>query len=282
MLVGVFDSGIGGLTVLREVRRQCAGHSTIYLGDTARVPYGAKSADTVRRYALTIADFLLREGAETIVVACNTATAFALDALRELPVPVIGVIEPGAEAAVARSAGRPIGVLGTAGTVRSGAYREAIRALAPEVRVRSIACPLFVPLVEEGWTSGPIARAVAERYLEPWLPDDANRAVLRSDPGAEERPGAVILGCTHYPLLGPLLSEVLGPDVDLVDSARTVAARVRASLAARPDESSPTHRLLLTDASDVFAGMARRLSGALDDDLPPPPIELVDLDPAQR
>jgi len=172
MRIGVFDSGIGGLTVLREVRRHCAGHSTLYLGDTARVPYGTKSPQTIRRYAIANAELLMREGIDFLVVACNTASAFALEELSAaIPIPVCGVIEPGADLAVEhaqKSAGRFVGVLGTPGTVRSGAYARAIHNRRSDLRVESIACPLFVPLVEEGWENTEIARGAAEIYLKKW------------------------------------------------------------------------------------------------------------------
>ena len=167
-MIGLFDSGLGGLTVARAILDRLPGESLIYFGDTARLPYGPKSPDTVRRYSREIAGFLHGEGVKAIVVACNTATAHGLTALRtELPVPVIGVIEPGARAAVAASALGSIGVLGTAGTVRSGAYERAIRELSPRARIVSQACPLFVPLVEEGWTDHAATRLVAAEYLAP-------------------------------------------------------------------------------------------------------------------
>lgn len=279
MRIGVFDSGVGGLTVLRELLRHCPGHSTIYLGDTARVPYGSKSPQTVRRYAMLNADFLLREGIDFLVVACNTASAFAIDEMASLPIPVLGVIEPGAALAARRLAENShanspgdlganiVGVLGTAGTVRSGAYDRALHSLDASIRVESIACPLFVPLAEEGWVTGPIARATAESYLAPWLA-----------PGAA-RPGVVILGCTHYPLLKPVLQDVLGQETQLIDSAEAVALAVQQKLAGTKPEPNPTHRLFLTDASEGFARQARRFLGEFTSGLEPS-IEVVDLEPA--
>ena len=208
--IGVFDSGLGGLTVAAEVMRQLPAEGLIYFGDTARVPYGPKAPSTVRRYSREIASFLEREGVKAIVVACNTATAHALTALRaELHVPVIGVIEPGARAAVAATRSGNVGVIGTAGTIRSGAYERAIRELAPDARITVQPCPLFVPLVEEGWLDKDATRLVAEEYLEPLI-----------DAGVD----SVVLGCTHYPLLKPMLAAVLGNGVQLIDSAAESAA----------------------------------------------------------
>lgn len=265
MRIGVFDSGIGGLTVLRELRRKLPGHSTLYLGDTARVPYGTKSPQTIRRYAQANADFLIREGIDYLVVACNTASAYGLDELASLPIPVSGVIEPGAHAAVdglgVISQAR-IGILGTPATVRSGAYDRAIHALAPEAVVESIACPLFVPLVEEGWEGTTIAHDAARRYLEPWL----------AKKGAA--PATVILGCTHYPMLKDTLQDVLGPDVRLVDSAEAMALHVKRVIANAETEHQPTHRMFLTDASEGFARLAQRFFPEVGS----PQIEVVDLE----
>jgi glutamate racemase len=209
--IGIFDSGLGGLTVAHAIFERLPHESTIYFGDTARVPYGPKSPDTVRRYSLEIMRWLLEQGVKSIVVACNTSTAHALDSLqKESPVPVLGVIEPGARAAVAASSGQPIGVIGTAGTIKSGAYERAIRILAPEVEIASRACPLFVPLVEEGWLNHPATELVAEEYLAPVR----GRNVT-----------TLVLGCTHYPLLKPLLQEVIGVGVQLIDSAAETARR---------------------------------------------------------
>ncbi|MGH7537918.1 MAG: glutamate racemase, partial [Gemmatimonadales bacterium] len=197
--LGVFDSGIGGLTVARALFENLPRESVIYFGDTARVPYGPKSPETVRRYSAEILAFLLHQGVKAVVVACNTSTAHALDYLRAYaPVPVVGVIEPGARAAVAATASGRIGVIGTAGTVASGAYERAIKALRPDATVVSQACPLFVPLVEEGWFEHPATQLVAREYLLPL--ERAHVDVL-------------VLGCTHYPLLKPLLAGVLGPAV---------------------------------------------------------------------
>jgi glutamate racemase len=248
--IGVFDSGIGGLTVARAVFERLPGESTIYFGDTARVPYGPKSEETVRRYSLEILDWLLRQGVKAVVVACNTATARALDALRETsPVPVVGVIEPGARAAVAVARGRPIGVVGTVGTIASNAYVRAIRALDPGARVEQQPCPLFVPLVEEGWFDHTATELVAREYLAP---------LARADVGS------LVLGCTHYPLLKPLLQRVLGPDVALIDSAQETAAeldRVLRDTGLAAANGRPAHRFVVSDDPARFRQVGARFIG---------------------
>jgi glutamate racemase len=189
--IGIFDSGIGGLTVARAIYDRLPRESTIYFGDTARVPYGPKSPETVTRYSLEILRWLLDQGVKAVVVACNTSTAHALRALQDAtPVPVLGVIKPGARAAIAAGSGGPVGIIGTAGTIASDAYKRAIQALAPGLPVVQRACPLFVPLVEEGWFDHPATELVAADYLR-----DMREASVRS----------LVLGCTHYPLLKPLL-----------------------------------------------------------------------------
>lgn len=241
--VGIFDSGIGGLTVARAIRELLPQESTIYLGDTARVPYGPKSPDTVRRYSREILDWLLGQHVKAVVVACNTATAHALDDLRaRSPVPVIGVIEPGARAAAAATTSGKVGVIGTAGTVASGAYVRALLHERRDLRVVAQACPLFVPLVEEGWFEHPATLLVAEEYL----------SSVRSA-GID----ALVLGCTHYPMLAPLLGRIMGPSVQLIDSARETAlelARVLADagLAASPVAVS-SQRWIATDDAERFA-----------------------------
>lgn len=249
--IGVFDSGIGGLTVAHELMRQLPGESLIYFGDTARVPYGPKSPDTVRRYSREIAGWLRDEGVKAIVIACNTATAHGLAALRaEMPCPVIGVVEPGARAAVNASTGREIGVIGTAGTIRSGAYERAIRELAPDARIAVQPCPLFVPLVEEGWGSSEAARLVAREYLRPL---------------EEAHVDTVVLGCTHYPLLKPLLAEVLGPRVRMIDSAAETAAETRRVLTdadlLAPAGNVPSHRFVASDDPRQFLALGQRFLG---------------------
>jgi glutamate racemase len=248
--IGVFDSGLGGLTVMAAVRRVLPGEPTVYLGDTARVPYGPKGAETIRRYAAEAVDFLLTRGAKAVVVACNTATARALPEVEQRAgVPVLGVVEPGAAASAAASSSGRIGVIGTRGTVASRAYREAILRLRPDAEVFEQACPLFVPLVEEGWTEGEVPRLTAERYLQPLL---------------ERRVDTLVLGCTHYPLLVPLLTEVAGPEITLIDSAQSTASELaalldRAGLLAH--EAEPETLYYVTDAAARFDVLARRLLG---------------------
>jgi glutamate racemase len=250
--IGVFDSGIGGLTVAREIMRQLPAESIVYFGDTARVPYGPKSPDTVRRYSHEIAEFLRAQGVKAIVVACNTATAHALPMLQaEQPIPVIGVVEPGARAAVNASRGGTVGVIGTTGTVASGAYERAIRALRGDATVLSTPCPLFVPFVEEGWLTHEATQLVAHEYLDP----------LR-----DRQVDTLVLGCTHYPLLKPLIGDVVGRSVRLIDSAEETAAELGRVLDARglsaPTDTTPRHRFVASDAPDHFSRMAERFLGA--------------------
>jgi glutamate racemase len=249
--VGVFDSGIGGLTVAHEVIRQLPHESVLYFGDTARVPYGPKSPDTVRRYSREIAGFLRDQGVKGIVIACNTATAHALTVLRdEFDMPVIGVVEPGARAAVSVTTGGRIGVFGTVGTIKSGAYERAIRAINSDVFITARACPLFVPLVEEGWTDHEATRLIAREYLAPLVAADID---------------TLVLGCTHYPLLKPLLREVLGPDVRLIDSAEETAAETARTLAeaslAAPNDADPTYRFVASDDPLQFLQLGQRFLG---------------------
>jgi len=213
--VGVFDSGVGGLTVMRSLLRLLPREDFIYVGDTARVPYGNKSAETVRRFAQEIARFLWKRGVKMVVVACNTVSAVALpDLRRTLPVPVMGVIEPGARAALAATRTGRVGVIGTEATVRSRAYEFALHRHAPSLKVFSAACPLFVPLVEEGWLAHPVTRRVASEYLAPML---------------AKRIDTLVLGCTHYPLLKSTLRRA-ARGVELIDSADETAKAVRSRL----------------------------------------------------
>ena len=257
--IGIFDSGIGGLTVVREVMRLLPDERIIYFGDTARVPYGPKSPDTVRRYSREIAEFLTSQDVKAIVVACNTATAHALPVLQEeFDLPVIGVVEPGARAAVAASRRRELGVIGTAGTIGSGAYERAIRHLAPDADIIARACPLFVPLIEEGWLDRDATRLIATEYLAPMR---------------EAGVDTLVLGCTHYPLLKPLFGEILGPDVVLIDSAEETAAETARVLDARGLSASrdgkagltstrPRHRFIASDAPDHFLRLGQRFLGS--------------------
>ena len=249
--IGIFDSGIGGLTVARAIYERLPHESTIYFGDTARVPYGPKSPDTVRRYSLEILHWLLGQQVKAVVIACNTSTAHALEALQaESPVPVIGVIEPGARAAVSATRHGPIGVIGTTGTIASNAYARAIQAAKPGARVEQKACPLFVPLVEEGWFEHPAAELVAAEYLEPM-----KRA----------RVDVMVLGCTHYPLLKPLLQRTMGTDIRLIDSGEETAATVKAALRSSglhaPDTATPEHRFVVSDDEARFRTVGARFIG---------------------
>jgi glutamate racemase len=248
--IGVFDSGLGGLTVAHAIMRQLPSESIVYFGDTARVPYGPKSPETVRRYSREITAFLLEQGVKAIVVACNTATAHALPVLRdELDVPVIGVVEPGARAAVRATRTGHIGVIGTAGTIRSQAYVRAIHAEAPDAQVTALACPLFVPLVEEGWTNHEAAHLIAEEYLHPLVEDQID---------------TLVLGCTHYPLLKPLIGEIVGRSVRLIDSAEETAIDTRRMLDANGLAASvgePSYRFVASDDPQQFLTLGRRFFG---------------------
>jgi glutamate racemase len=268
--IGIFDSGVGGLTVVRSLVERLPQEELVYLGDTARVPYGSKSAETVARYSRMSARFLLEKQVKMIVVACNTASAFALETLRaELPVPVLGVVEPGAAAAVQATSSGHVGVLGTLGTVRSGAYTRAIsgyaEAIGRRVRVTAKACPLLVPLAEEGWLDGAVPEGAARRYLEELFIEAPDLDVI-------------VLGCTHYPLLRPLLTrvatEVFGRPVMLVDSGESMAAAVSAELSLRQLGSAGRSSLLrcyVTDDARIDEIAPRFLGRPLDS------IERVDL-----
>ncbi len=248
--IGVFDSGIGGLTVLKALWERLPNESTLYLGDTARVPYGTKSAEVVTRYTEQNARFLIERDIKLLVVACNTASAVALPHLeRRLHVPVLGVISPGAQAAAERSRSGRIGVIGTVGTIRSGAYARALEAVRPGVEVVGKACPLFVALAEEGWVSGEVPRLVAREYL----------AELK-DAGVD----TLVLGCTHYPLLKAVIGEAMGPKVALVDSAEATAAAVAARIqqdGSRSVTAPPTHKFFVTDVPERFLAVGERFLG---------------------
>ena len=240
--IGIFDSGVGGLTVFREIARCLPQQSLIYLGDSARVPYGTKSPEIVTRYAMQAAHHLLGRGIGMLVVACNTATSAALPALQKsLAIPVIGVVEPGARAAVAATKGR-IGVIATEGTVKSKAYTKAIHAIDPKIEVIEAAAPLFVALAEEGWANTHVAREVAEIYLQPLL-----------DEGID----TLVLGCTHYPILRGTIEHVVGDQVAIVDSAETTAQNVRAMFPESAAEGGGApHTFLVTDAAERFRRIA--------------------------
>jgi glutamate racemase len=263
--IGVFDSGMGGLTVLRALMARLPRESFVYLGDTARLPYGTKSADTVRRYAIQASSALVARGVKMVVVACNTAS-ISLPALKAAldPLPVIGVIEPGARAALAAAPDGPIAIIATEGTVKGGAYRSAIRALGSNVPIAQQACPLFVPMSEEGLIDGPIVEAVIHRYLDPLL-------------ATVPKPKCLLLGCTHYPALKPMIAQIAGRDIALVDSAVTTADAVAALLKERDiagTDGQPSLKFLATDAPDRFARVGEIFLGQPID---PGLVELIDL-----
>jgi len=258
--IGIFDSGVGGLTVYRALHERLPSERFVYLGDTARVPYGTKSLSTVERYAIENARFLEAHGIKLLVVACNTASALALPAIRKaVSVEVIGVIGPGARAATRVSTGKKIGVIATEATVQSGAYSSAIARIDDRLEVIERACPLFVPLAEEGWAETDVARAVAEQYLS----DLKNKDI-----------GALVLGCTHYPILRDLIGEIIGIDIPLIDSGDAAAREVQvllqsSELAATRSEQNILERRLcddldhfyVTDAAERFAKVAERFLG---------------------
>jgi glutamate racemase len=261
--IGVFDSGVGGLTVLKSLLARLPNESTVYLGDTARVPYGTKSPEVVTRYSLANARFLIRQEIKLLVVACNTASSMSLNALCEcLEVPVLGVIEPGAIAAAQATEGR-VGVIGTPGTIASGAYQAALARHRQGLSVLARACPLFVPLAEEGWVEGEVVEAVARKYLadfEPFAMD------------------TLVLGCTHYPLLRGAIAKVVGSRVRLIDSAAATALSAEALLAERGLLASggtrASQRYFVTDLPERFAQV-----GAQFLDRPIERAELVDIQP---
>ena len=252
--IGVFDSGVGGLTVVRSLRTRLPNEEIVYLGDTARIPYGTRSPLTVERYAVQNANFLEAMSIKMLVIACNTASALALPRLRALApgLPTLGVIQPGAKQAVRASHSGHIGVIGTEATVASGAYVDAIHGFNPAADVLSRACPLFVALAEEGWTAHAEAtRLIAHTYLEP----------IR-DAGVD----TLVLGCTHYPILRDVVADVMGPDVALIDSGEAVAEEVAIALAERDllrtETSPPESQFFVTDAAERFRSVAERFLGA--------------------
>ncbi len=248
--IGVFDSGIGGLTVLRALAEALPGEDFIYLGDTARLPYGTKSAEVIIRYSRENTEFLLAKGIKMLVVACNTSSAVALDAIaRQTIVPVIGVIEPGARAAAEVSRSGKIGVIGTEATIASGAYTRAIQRLRPDAEIYTRACPMLVPLAEEGWTDNEIAELTVAHYLESLKQSGID---------------TLLLGCTHYPLLRPMFARVLGPGVKIIDSTTATAAAVRERLAAMRLLRRGAHgsrSFFVTEPPDRFIRVGRRFFG---------------------
>ena len=255
--IGLFDSGIGGLTVLRSVREKLPHENFIYLGDTARLPYGSKSPDTISRYLQQNISFLVDRGVKSIVVACNSASSVMVGRTDlKFPVPVYNVIEPGAEVALAASRTKRIGVLGTRATVAGGAYQNAIMKLDSAAEVIAQACPLLVPLVEEGWDNDPITNLVVYRYLQPMVAQNVD---------------TIILGCTHYPFLREAIARVVGPTVQLVDSAQAIAQLLHRD--SQPSAIDGSIELLVTDSSPSFQEVAARLMSphAL------PPLQQIDL-----
>jgi len=248
--IGVFDSGIGGLTVLHGIIQALPKENTVYLGDTARAPYGTKSVETVLRYSYENSEFLIEKGVKVVVVACNTSTAIALAPLKSrLSLPVVGVIEPGVRRAIKSTKNKKVGVIGTEATIQSGAYTHALKAVDANVEVYSRACPLFVPLVEEGWTDNEVVDMTAKAYLQGFKQSGID---------------TLILGCTHYPLLKKAIRKFLGRGVRLVDSAEETAKEVEAVL----KENSHTrkngkgaHSFFVTDAPERFIKVGRRFLG---------------------
>ncbi len=248
--IGIFDSGVGGLTVAKEIIRQLPNENIVYFGDTARVPYGIKSRQTVVRFSVENILLLLKHDVKLICVACNTASSLALPEIKNnFRVPVIGVITPGAREAVYASQNKRIGVIGTKGTIRSRTYETEIKQLDPKVKVTAVACPLFVPFVEEGWLCGDVVLSVAKTYLKP----------LR-----DAKVDTVILGCTHYPLLRPIIQEVLGKRVTLIDSAKQVAFEVKKILASEDmlnRGKGGKHKFFVSDNPEWFSSLAQRFMG---------------------
>ncbi len=250
--IGIFDSGAGGLTVLKAVARRMPAEDLIYFGDTANLPYGSKSPRAVRRASAAVARFLAGKGIKALVVACNTSSAVALSDIRRAvaPIPVLGVIEPGARAAAKVACGGPVGVVATSATVASGAYPRAVKMRAPRARVISVACPLFVPLVEEGLWSGPLARGAAARYLPRFK---------------RERVKTLILGCTHYPLLKSVIGRFLDRGTRLIDSGEETALELEALLIRRglrrAARARGRRRFYVSDDPERFSLLARRFLG---------------------
>lgn len=246
--IAVFDSGIGGLTVLKEIVKEMPGEGTIYLGDTARVPYGIRSPETVIRYSFENTRFLFSKDIKLLVVACNTASSVGLDKIKSVvPIPVIGVIEPGAKAAVKATRNKKIGIIGTEATIKSDSYARLIKAIDGDVEVSGLPCPLFVSLVEEGWTEGDIVTRIAERYLK----EIKSKGI-----------DTLVLGCTHYPLLKQVISKVMGEGVRLIDSAVEVAKEVKAILEIsglkREQKERPLREFYVTDSPDRFIKVGER------------------------
>ena len=245
--IGIFDSGVGGLTVFRAIREAFPEEDLIYFGDTARVPYGPKSPNTIIQYSVQNARFLLQQGIKTMVVACNTSSSVAIPHIKQLTqIPIIGVIDPGSEVAIRCSKNRRIGVIGTEGTIRSEAYAKAIKLRDPDAEVHSRACPLFVPIVEEGWQDHDIARDVVIEYLSPLL-----------DKGID----TLVLGCTHYPLLSHVIKDYLGNAIELVDSADAIAEYLKSLIPIEHDGRPGKDSFYVSDNEEKFAAIAGRILG---------------------
>lgn len=248
--IGVFDSGVGGLTVVKELIAQLPGEDLIYFGDTARVPYGIKSQETVIKFSIENILFLLKQDVKLICVACNTVSSFALPVIKNhFKIPIVGVITPAVREAVYATQNKKIGVIGTRGTIRSRAYENEIKALDPKIKVTALSCPLFVPFAEEGLLDGNAVLEVARNYLKPLK---------------EAKVDTVILGCTHYPLLKPVIKKVLGPEVKLIDSAKQVAMEVKRILSAENILSRSRkgkRRFYVSDNPEWFTGLAKSFLG---------------------
>lgn len=248
--IGIFDSGIGGLTVTKEIIKQLPNESIIYLGDTARVPYGTRSKEVVTKFALELADFLLKRQVKCLVVACNTISSVALEEIEKVsPVPVIGVVKPAVKRAIQSTKSKKIGVIGTAGTIQSKAYENEIRKIDPRITVVSTGCPLFVPLAEEGLHKHKATKLVAEDYLKEIIASKVD---------------TLILGCTHYPLLYETIAETVGPSVTLIDSAGPTTEELKKILEKKDllaERSNPTYEFLVTDAPERVLKVAGRFFG---------------------
>ena len=247
--VGIFDSGVGGLTVMKEITKLLPDENIIYLGDTARVPYGTRSPETVTRYSFKNTRFLMSKGIKILVVACNTSSAVSLDFLRdEIPVPVIGVVEPGAKAAVAATTTKKVAVIGTDATINSGAYERAIRALDDSITVTGVACPLFVPIIEEGWIRGDVVTLTAEKYLSSVKHNSVD---------------SLVLGCTHYPMIKNVIKDIV--NIPLIDSAVETAKEVNRILKGenmlRSNKGKVTREFFVTDSPEKFTNTGKRFLG---------------------
>ena len=244
--LGIFDSGVGGLTVMKEVMKHLPEENILYLGDTARVPYGVRSAETVLRYSFENAEFLVSKGIKALVVACNTSSAISLDMLRrEFPIPVIGVVEPGARAAVNRTGSKRVAVIGTEATINSRSYERAIEAIDQTIEVTGIACPLFVPLIEEGWLDGEVVNLTAQKYLSSIINDSA---------------GVLVLGCTHYPMIKNVIEDIVG--IPLIDSAVETAREVSSVLSGKGllcrKGNMPVREFFVTDSPEKFVSTGEK------------------------